>query len=279
LLYGPPGTGKTPLARAVAGEAGGPFFSISGSDFAKMFVGVGASEVRDPFAQAKQNSPCIIFVDEIGAVGRQPSAGLGGGNDEREQSLNQLLVEMDSFEIKDNVIVIAATSRPDILDPVFLRRARFDRQIVADRPDREGQRDILKVHTKGKPITRKIDIAAFAAQTPGFTGGDLSNLVNEAALLAARHGRKQIDMVELEEGIMHIVAGPEKKSRLTSKKGKAISASHKMGHAFVGHRLEDADPVHGVSVVSRGQTLDTRSRCRPKTSFSPPLRSFSTTWP
>ncbi|MGO8684107.1 MAG: ATP-dependent zinc metalloprotease FtsH [Thermoleophilia bacterium] len=255
LLYGPPGTGKTLLARAVAGEAGVPFFSISGSDFVEMFVGVGASRVRDLFAQAKQNSPCIIFVDEIDAVGRQRGAGLGGGNDEREQTLNQLLVEMDGFEMKDTVILIAATNRPDILDPALLRPGRFDRQIVVDRPDREGRRDILKVHTRGKPIAREIDIDALAAQTPGFTGADLSNLVNEAALLAARHGKKQIDMVELEEGIMRIVAGPEKKSRLISEKEKAITAYHEMGHALVGHYLENTDPVHKVSVVSRGQAL------------------------
>ena len=255
LLYGPPGTGKTLLARAVAGEAGVPFFSISGSDFVEMFVGVGASRVRDLFGQAKQNAPCIIFVDEIDAVGRHRGAGLGGGNDEREQTLNQLLVEMDGFEMKDNVILIAATNRPDILDPALLRPGRFDRQIVVDRPDREGRRDILKVHTRGKPIAKDIDLDTLAAQTPGFTGADLSNLVNEAALLAARHGKKQIDMVELEEGIMRVLSGPEKKSRLISEKEKAITAYHEMGHALVGHYLENTDPVHKVSVVSRGQAL------------------------
>ena len=255
LLYGPPGTGKTLLARAVAGEAGVPFFSISGSDFVEMFVGVGASRVRDLFAQAKQNAPCIIFVDEIDAVGRHRGAGLGGGHDEREQTLNQLLVEMDGFEMKDNIILIAATNRPDILDPALLRPGRFDRQIVVDRPDRAGRKEILEVHSRGKPIAKEIDIDALAAQTPGFTGADLSNLVNEAALLAARHGKKQIDMIELEEGIMRVLAGPEKKSRLISEKEKAITAYHEMGHALVGHYLENTDPVHKVSVVSRGQAL------------------------
>ncbi|MGO8683768.1 MAG: ATP-dependent zinc metalloprotease FtsH [Thermoleophilia bacterium] len=255
LLYGPPGTGKTLLARAVAGEAGVPFFSISGSDFVEMFVGVGASRVRDLFAQAKQNSPCIIFVDEIDAVGRQRGAGMGGGNDEREQTLNQLLVEMDGFEMKDNVILIAATNRPDILDPALLRPGRFDRQIVVDRPDRAGRKEILEVHSRGKPIAKDIDMDALAAQTPGFTGADLSNLVNEAALLSARYGKKQIGMAELEEGIMRVLAGPEKKSRLISEKEKAITAYHEMGHALVGHYLENTDPVHKVSVVSRGQAL------------------------
>jgi cell division protease FtsH len=255
LLYGPPGTGKTLLARAVAGEAGVPFFSISGSDFVEMFVGVGASRVRDLFMQAKQNSPCIIFVDELDAVGRQRGAGFGGGNDEREQTLNQLLVEMDGFEMKDNVILIAATNRPDILDPALLRPGRFDRQVVVDRPDRDGRRQILEVHTRGKPIAKEIDLDALAGQTPGFTGADLANLVNEAALLAARYGKKQIETQELEEGIMRIVAGPEKKSRLISEKEKAITAYHEMGHALVGHYLENTDPVHKVSVVSRGQAL------------------------
>jgi cell division protease FtsH len=229
LLYGPPGTGKTLLARAVAGEAGVPFFSISGSDFVEMFVGVGASRVRDLFDQAKQNSPCIIFMDEIDAVGRHRGAGLGGGHDEREQTLNQLLVEMDGFEMKDNIILIAATNRPDILDPALLRPGRFDRQIVVDRPDREGRRQILAVHSRGKPIAKSIDLDTLAAQTPGFTGADLANLVNEAALLAARHGKKQIDMLELEEGIMRVLAGPEKKSRLLSEKEKAITAYHWSG--------------------------------------------------
>jgi len=255
LLYGPPGTGKTLLARAVAGEAGVPFFSISGSDFVEMFVGVGASRVRDLFEQAKQNAPCIIFVDEIDAVGRHRGAGLGGGHDEREQTLNQLLVEMDGFEMKDNIILIAATNRPDILDPALLRPGRFDRQVVVDRPDRAGRRQILEVHTRGKPIDKTIDLDALAAQTPGFTGADLANLVNEAALLAARHGNKIVTMTELEEGIMRVLAGPEKKSRLISEKEKAITAYHEMGHAFVGHFLPNTDPVHKISVVSRGQAL------------------------
>jgi cell division protease FtsH len=255
LLYGPPGTGKTLLARAVAGEAGVPFFSISGSDFVEMFVGVGASRVRDLFEQAKQNSPCIIFVDEIDAVGRHRGAGMGGGHDEREQTLNQLLVEMDGFEMKDNIILIAATNRPDILDPALLRPGRFDRQIVVDRPDRPGRKQILDVHSRGKPIDKDIDIDALAAQTPGFTGADLANLVNEAALLAARHGKKLIGMTELEEGIMRVLAGPEKKTRIISEKEKAITAYHEMGHALVGHFLEFTDPVHKISVVSRGQAL------------------------
>jgi cell division protease FtsH len=255
LLYGPPGTGKTLLARAVAGEAGVPFFSISGSDFVEMFVGVGASRVRDLFEQAKQHAPCIIFVDEIDAVGRHRGAGLGGGHDEREQTLNQLLVEMDGFEMKDNIILIAATNRPDILDPALLRPGRFDRQIVVDRPDRAGREQILRVHTRGKPIAKVIDLDTLAAQTPGFTGADLANLVNEAALLAARHGKKQVDMIELEEGIMRVLAGPERKSRLISEKEKAITAYHEMGHALVGHFLPNTDPVHKISVVSRGQAL------------------------
>jgi cell division protease FtsH len=255
LLYGPPGTGKTLLARAVAGEAGVPFFSISGSDFVEMFVGVGASRVRDLFDQAKQNSPCIIFVDEIDAVGRHRGAGLGGGHDEREQTLNQLLVEMDGFEMKDNIILIAATNRPDILDPALLRPGRFDRQIVVDRPDRSGRKAILEVHSRGKPLSKEIDLDALAAQTPGFTGADLANLVNEAALLSARHGHRIIGTEELEEGIMRVLAGPEKKSRLISEKEKAITAYHEMGHALVGHFLPNTDPVHKISVVGRGQAL------------------------
>ena len=255
LLFGPPGTGKTLLARAVAGEAGVPFFSISGSDFVEMFVGVGASRVRDLFAQAKQNSPCIIFMDEIDAVGRHRGAGYGGGNDEREQTLNQLLVEMDGFEMKDNIILIAATNRPDILDPALLRPGRFDRQIVVDRPDRQGREAILAVHTRGKPIAKHIDLDTLAAQTPGFTGADLANLVNEAALLAARHGKKIIDMPELEEGIMRVLAGPEKKGRLLSDKERTITAYHEMGHALVGHFLTHTDPVHKISIVSRGAAL------------------------
>ncbi|MGB0091361.1 MAG: ATP-dependent zinc metalloprotease FtsH, partial [Solirubrobacteraceae bacterium] len=255
LLYGPPGTGKTLLARAVAGEAGVPFFSISGSDFVEMFVGVGASRVRDLFEQAKQNSPCIIFMDEIDAVGRHRGAGLGGGHDEREQTLNQLLVEMDGFEMKDNIILIAATNRPDILDPALLRPGRFDRQIVVDRPDRLGRKKILEVHTRGKPLAREIDVDALAGQTPGFTGADLSNLVNEAALLAARNGKREITQLELEEGIMRVIAGPEKKTRVMSDKERRITAYHEMGHAIVGHFLPNSDPVHKISVISRGQAL------------------------
>jgi cell division protease FtsH len=255
LLFGPPGTGKTLLARAVAGEAGVPFFSISGSDFVEMFVGVGASRVRDLFAQAKQNSPCIIFMDEIDAVGRHRGTGMGGGHDEREQTLNQLLVEMDGFEMKDNIILIAATNRPDILDPALLRPGRFDRQIVVDRPDRAGREAILEVHTRGKPLAKHIDLDTLAAQTPGFTGADLANLVNEAALLAARHGKRIIDMPELEEGIMRVLAGPEKKGRLLSDKERTITAYHEMGHALVGHFLTHTDPVHKISIVSRGAAL------------------------
>jgi cell division protease FtsH len=255
LLYGPPGTGKTLLARAVAGEAGVPFFSISGSDFVEMFVGVGASRVRDLFEQAKQNSPCIIFMDEIDAVGRHRGAGLGGGHDEREQTLNQLLVELDGFEMKDNIILIAATNRPDILDPALLRPGRFDRQIVVDRPDRKGRIKILEVHTRGKPLTKDVELDALAAQTPGFTGADLANLVNEAALLAARTGHREIGNVHLEEGIMRVVAGPEKKSRVMSENERRITAFHEMGHAIVGHYLEHTDPVHKISVISRGQAL------------------------
>ncbi len=255
LLYGPPGTGKTLLARATAGEAGVPFFSISGSDFVEMFVGVGASRVRDLFEQAKQASPCIIFIDEIDAVGRHRGAGLGGGHDEREQTLNQLLVEMDGFELKDNIILVAATNRPDILDPALLRPGRFDRQIVVDRPDRKGRREILEVHAKGKPLGKELDLDVLAAATPGFTGADLANVINEAALLAARHGEKTIGQNELEEGIMRVIAGPEKKSRLFSEKERKITAYHEMGHALVGYYLEGTDDVHKISIVSRGQAL------------------------
>jgi cell division protease FtsH len=255
LLYGPPGTGKTLLARAVAGEAGVPFFSISGSDFVEMFVGVGASRVRDLFEQAKQAAPCIVFMDEIDAVGRHRGAGLGGGHDEREQTLNQLLVEMDGFEMKDNIILIAATNRPDILDPALLRPGRFDRQIVVDRPDRVGRKKILEVHTKGKPLAPEIDLETLASGTPGFTGADLANLVNEAALLAARRGKKIIEQDELEEGIMRVIAGPEKKARLLSEHERKITAYHEMGHALVGHFLEHTDPVHKITIVSRGQAL------------------------
>jgi cell division protease FtsH len=255
LLYGPPGTGKTLLARAVAGEAGVPFFSISGSDFVEMFVGVGASRVRDLFEQAKQNSPCIIFMDEIDAVGRHRGAGMGGGHDEREQTLNQLLVEMDGFEMKDNIILIAATNRPDILDPALLRPGRFDRQVVVDRPDRKGRKQILEVHTRGKPLAQSIDLDALAGQTPGFTGADLANLINEAALLTARSNKREITMTELEEGIMRVIAGPEKKSRVMSEKERLVTAYHELGHAIVGHLLPNTDPVHKVSIISRGQAL------------------------
>ena len=255
LLYGPPGTGKTLLARAVAGEAGVPFFSISGSDFVEMFVGVGASRVRDLFEQARQNSPCIIFMDEIDAVGRHRGAGMGGGHDEREQTLNQLLVEMDGFEMKDNIILIAATNRPDILDPALLRPGRFDRQVVVDRPDRKGRKHILEVHTRGKPLAKEIELDALAGQTPGFTGADLANLINEAALLTARQGRREISMEELEEGIMRVIAGPEKKTRVMSEKERLITAYHELGHAIVGHLLPNCDPVHKISIISRGQAL------------------------
>ena len=255
LLYGPPGTGKTLLARAVAGEAGVPFFSISGSDFVEMFVGVGASRVRDLFEQAKQNSPCIIFMDEIDAVGRHRGAGMGGGHDEREQTLNQLLVEMDGFTMTDNIILIAATNRPDILDPALLRPGRFDRQIVVDRPDRRGRKKILEVHTRGKPLAKEIDLDALAGQTPGFTGADLANLINESALLTARSGKREITMHELEEGIMRVIAGPEKKTRVMSEKERLVTAFHEMGHAIVGHLLPNCDPVHKISIIGRGQAL------------------------
>ncbi len=255
LLYGPPGTGKTLLARAVAGEAGVPFFSISGSDFVEMFVGVGASRVRDLFEQAKQTAPAIIFIDEIDAVGRHRGTGMGGGHDEREQTLNQLLVEMDGFEPKDTVIVVAATNRPDVLDPALLRPGRFDRQIVVDRPDRAGRRAILDVHTRGKPLARDIELDALAAGTPGFTGADLSNLINEAALLSARRGRRFIEMEQLEDAVMRIIAGPEKRTRLLSEQERSVTAYHEMGHALVGHYLEHTDPVHKISIISRGQAL------------------------
>ncbi|MDQ4143906.1 MAG: ATP-dependent zinc metalloprotease FtsH [Actinomycetota bacterium] len=255
LLFGPPGTGKTLLARAVAGEAGVPFFSISGSDFVEMFVGVGASRVRDLFEQAKANSPSIVFMDEIDAVGRHRGAGLGGGHDEREQTLNQLLVEMDGFDVKSGVILIAATNRPDILDPALLRPGRFDRQIVVDRPDLNGRAGILKVHTRGKPLANDIDVEVLARRTPGFTGADLANVINEAALLAARFNRNEISMVELEEAIDRVLAGPQRRSRLISDKEKKVIAYHEAGHALVSHALPNADPVHKVSIVSRGQAL------------------------
>ncbi|HVD14165.1 MAG TPA: ATP-dependent zinc metalloprotease FtsH [Actinomycetota bacterium] len=255
LLFGPPGTGKTLLARAVAGEAGVPFFSISGSDFVEMFVGVGASRVRDLFEQAKANAPAIVFVDEIDAVGRQRGAGLGGGHDEREQTLNQLLVEMDGFDVKSGVILIAATNRPDILDPALLRPGRFDRQITVDRPDLRGRLDILKVHARGKPMAPDIELEVLARRTPGFTGADLANVINEAALLSARHTRKEIHADELEEAIDRVIAGPERKTRVISDKEKRMIAYHESGHAIVGHALPNADPVHKVSIISRGRAL------------------------
>jgi len=255
LLVGPPGTGKTLLARAVAGEAGVPFFSISGSDFIEMFVGVGASRVRDLFEQAKQNSPCIIFMDEIDAVGRQRGAGLGGGHDEREQTLNQLLVEMDGFDSKSGIIMLAATNRPDVLDPALLRPGRFDRQVVVDRPDLPGREKILRVHTRGKPLAPDIDIESIARGTPGFTGADLANLVNEAALFAARHNKNHIGMSEMEEAVDRVIAGPERKTRLISDKEKEITAYHEGGHAIVGALLPEADPVHKITIIPRGQAL------------------------
>lgn len=253
LLYGPPGTGKTLLARAVAGEAGVPFFSISGSDFVEMFVGVGASRVRDLFDQAKKNSPCIVFIDEIDAVGRQRGAGLGGGHDEREQTLNQLLVEMDGFSPNEGIIIIAATNRPDILDPALLRPGRFDRQIVVDSPDVAGRKEILKVHTRNKPLDDDVDLDVLARRTPGFTGADLANLVNEAALLAARFNKKKISQRELEDSIERVIAGPEKKSRVISESEKRLVSYHEAGHALVGYLLPNADPVHKVSIIPRGR--------------------------
>jgi cell division protease FtsH len=252
LLVGPPGTGKTLLARAVAGEANVPFFSISGSEFVEMFVGVGASRVRDLFDQAKHNSPCIVFIDEIDAVGRQRGAGFGGGHDEREQTLNQILVEMDGFDTSTNVIVLAATNRPDILDPALLRPGRFDRQVVLDRPDIKGRNGILKVHTKGMPLEEGVELETIAKQTPGFSGADLANLVNEAAILAARRNKKKIALEELEESIDRVIAGPERKSRIISPKEKEITAYHEAGHALVARVLPNADPVHKVSIVARG---------------------------
>lgn len=255
LLFGPPGTGKTLLARAVAGEAGVPFFSISGSDFVEMFVGVGASRVRDLFEQAKSSAPCIIFMDEIDAVGRHRGSGMGGGHDEREQTLNQLLVEMDGFDPRTGIILIAATNRPDILDPALLRPGRFDRQITVGLPDIEGRKAILGVHAKDKPMHDDIDLAVLARRTPGFSGADLANLMNEAALLTARHGGKQITMVELESAIDRVIGGPERKSRVMSDEEKRIIAYHEGGHAIVGHLLPDADPVHKVSIIARGRAL------------------------
>ncbi|WP_026128475.1 ATP-dependent zinc metalloprotease FtsH [Nocardiopsis halophila] len=255
LLFGPPGTGKTLLARAVAGEAGVPFYSISGSDFVEMFVGVGASRVRDLFEQAKANAPAIIFVDEIDAVGRHRGAGMGGGHDEREQTLNQMLVEMDGFDVKTGVILIAATNRPDILDPALLRPGRFDRQIVVDRPDMEGRKGILKVHAKGKPMADDVDMDVVARRTPGMTGADLQNVVNEGALLSARAGRDTIDMATLEEAIDRVMAGPERKTRVMSDAEKKVIAYHEGGHALVGHALPNADPVHKITILPRGRAL------------------------
>lgn len=255
LLYGPPGTGKTLLARAVAGEAGVPFYSISGSDFVEMFVGVGASRVRDLFEQAKANAPAIVFVDEIDAVGRHRGAGLGGGHDEREQTLNQLLVEMDGFDVKGGVILIAATNRPDILDPALLRPGRFDRQIAVERPDLQGRLDILKVHQKGKPIAPDVDLSAVAKRTPGFTGADLSNVLNEAALLTARSDKKLIDNNILDEAIDRVVAGPQKRTRIMSDKEKKITAYHEGGHALVAAACQYSDPVHKITILSRGRAL------------------------
>ena len=253
LLVGPPGTGKTLLAKAVSGEAGVPFFSISGSEFVEMFVGVGASRVRDLFDQAKRHSPCIIFVDEIDAVGRQRGAGLGGSHDEREQTLNQMLVEMDGFDTDTNVIIVAATNRPDILDPALLRPGRFDRRVTLDRPDVRGREAILNVHVKGKPLDPKVDLASLARGTPGFVGADLENLVNEGAILAARRNKKSIGQSELEEAIERVVMGPERKSRLISDEEKRIIAYHEAGHAVVGNAIAEADPVQKVTIVGRGQ--------------------------
>jgi cell division protease FtsH len=255
LLYGPPGTGKTLLARAVAGEAGVPFFSISGSDFVEMFVGVGAARVRDLFEQAKQSAPAIVFIDEIDAVGRHRGAGLGGGHDEREQTLNQLLVEMDGFDARTGVILMAATNRPDILDPALLRPGRFDRQVVIDRPDLEGRKAILKVHARGKPLDPEADLEVIARRTPGFTGADLSNVVNEAALLSARRSKRQIGLSELEEAIDRVMAGPERRSRLISDREKKIIAYHEGGHALVAWVLPNADPVHKITIIPRGRAL------------------------
>jgi cell division protease FtsH len=255
LLYGPPGTGKTLLARAVAGEAGVPFFSISGSDFVEMFVGVGASRVRDLFEQAKASAPAIIFMDEIDAVGRHRGAGMGGGHDEREQTLNQLLVEMDGFDVKTGVILIAATNRPDILDPALLRPGRFDRQIVVDRPDLEGRKKILEVHAANKPIGDDINLDVLARRTPGFTGADLANMLNEAALLAARQGNDKITMHQMEDAIDRVIGGPERKTRVMSDREKKVIAYHEGGHTLVGHVLPNADPIHKVSIVARGRAL------------------------
>ena len=255
MLIGAPGTGKTLLAKAVAGEAGVPFFSISGSDFVEMFVGVGASRVRDLFEQAKKNAPCIVFVDEIDAVGRQRGAGLGGGHDEREQTLNQLLVEMDGFESTTGIIVLAATNRPDILDSALLRPGRFDRQIIIDRPDIAGREAILKVHAKGKPFASSVDLRVLARRTPGFTGADLSNMLNEGALLAARYNKHEISMDDLEQAIDKVMAGPERKSRIITPKDKEVTAYHEVGHALVSFFEKDSDPLHKVTIIPRGMAL------------------------
>ncbi len=255
LVYGPPGTGKTLLARAVAGEAGVPFYSISGSDFVEMFVGVGAARVRDLFEQAKQNAPAIVFIDEIDAVGRHRGAGLGGGHDEREQTLNQLLVEMDGFDQRTAVILMAATNRPDILDPALLRPGRFDRHVVIDRPDLEGRKGILRVHARGKPFDENVELDVIARRTPGFTGADLANVVNEAALLAARRSKRAITMPEVEEAIDRVMAGPERKSRVMNEREKRMIAYHEGGHALVAHVLPNTDPVHKISVIPRGRAL------------------------
>jgi cell division protease FtsH len=255
LLYGPPGTGKTLLARAVAGEAKVPFYSISGSDFVEMFVGVGAARVRDLFNQAKANAPAIVFVDEIDAVGRQRGAGMGGGHDEREQTLNQLLVEMDGFEANGQVILIAATNRPDVLDPALLRPGRFDRQIPVERPDLKGREDILKVHAKNKPISKEVELVAYARRTPGFTGADLANVLNEAALLSAREGQKAIGNTQIDEAIDRVMAGPQRKSRLMSEEERRVTAYHEAGHALVAHALPHTDPVHKITIMPRGRAL------------------------
>src|SRR5512142_232732 len=255
LLVGPPGTGKTLMARAVAGEANVPFFSISGSEFVEMFVGVGASRVRDLFTTAKKHSPCIVFVDEIDAVGRHRGAGLGSSSDEREQTLNQILVEMDGFDTDTNVIIVAATNRPDILDPALLRPGRFDRRVVLDRPDMMGRKSILEVHTRGKPLSEDVDLLAVAKGTPGFSGADIENLVNEAAILAARRNKKAISMKELQESVEKVIAGPERKSRIISEEEKRVIAYHEAGHAIVMRMLPNCDPVHKVSIISRGMAL------------------------
>ena len=266
LLFGPPGTGKTLLARAVAGEAGVPFYSISGSDFVEMFVGVGAARVRDLFEQAKASAPAIVFVDEIDAVGRHRGAGLGGGHDEREQTLNQLLVEMDGFDQRSTVILMAATNRPDILDPALLRPGRFDRQIVIDRPDLEGRKAILRVHAKGKPLDPGVDLAILARRTPGFTGADLANVINEAALLTARRSKESITMKEIEEAVDRVMAGPERKSRVMSEEERRLIAYHEGGHALVAHVLPNTDEVHKITVIPAAARSGTRSRCRSRTS-------------